>query len=52
MGVCCHDGESDGKNTEHEMDTLGPFKGVYTDIPTMMESQMGKKSNMKWTLGL
>ena len=43
MGVCRHDGESNGKITEHEKDTLAPFKGVYRDITTMMESQMRKK---------
>ena len=28
-----HTGESNGKKMQDEMETLGPFKGVYRDIP-------------------
>ena len=27
---------------ENEMETLGPFKGVYRDITPVIENQMGK----------
>ena len=31
------------KKLENEMETLGPFKGVYRDITPIMENQMEKK---------
>ena len=31
------------KKMENEMETLGPFKGVYRDITPIMENQMEKK---------
>ena len=30
------------KKMENEMETLGPFKGVYKDITPIMENQMEK----------
>ena len=30
------------KKMENEMETLGPFKGVYRDITPIMENQMEK----------
>ena len=37
---------------ENEMETLGPFKGVYRDITPIMENQMEENMEMKWKLGL
>ena len=38
------------KKMENEMETLGPFKGVYRDItPNIMENEM---SNIRVILGL
>ena len=31
------------KKMENEMETLGPFKGVYRDITAIMENQLEKK---------
>ena len=31
------------KQMENEMETLGPFKGVYRDITPIMENQMDKE---------
>ena len=30
------------KNMDNEMETLGPFKGVYSDLTPIMENHMGK----------
>ena len=40
------------KKMENEMETLGPFKGAYRDIPPRMENQMEKKMETEMeTLG-
>ena len=39
------------KKMENEMETLGPFKGVYRDIAPIMENPMERTWKMKWKLG-
>ena len=37
---------------ENEMETLGPFKGVYRDITPIMENQMEKKMENEMESGI
>ena len=37
---------------EHEMDTMGPFKGVYRDISKIMENQLEKNMENQMKLGV
>ena len=39
------------KNMEHEMETLGPCKGVYRDITPIMENQMENKMENEMETG-
>ena len=39
------------KKMENEMETLGPFKGVYRDITPTMENQMEKKMENEMETG-
>ena len=39
------------KKMENEMETLGPFKGVYRDITPIMENQMEKKMENEMETG-
>ena len=40
------------KHMENEMETLGPFKGVYRDNTPMMENQREKRTwNINWKVG-
>ena len=40
------------KKMENEMETLGPFKGVYRDITPIMENQMEKKMENEMETGI
>ena len=40
------------KKMENEMETLGPFKGVYRDITAIMENQMEKKMENEMEAGV
>ena len=40
------------KKMENEMETLGPFKGVYRDITPIMENQMEKKMENDMETGI
>ena len=40
------------KNMENEMETLGPFKGVYRDITPIMENQMEKNMENEMEAGI
>ena len=39
------------KNTENEMDTLGPFNGAYRDSTPIMENQMEHKMENEMETG-
>ena len=40
------------KKMENEMETLGPFKGVYRDITAIMENQMERKMENEMETGI
>ena len=40
------------KKMENEMETLGPFNGVYTDITPTMENQMEKNMENEMEAGI
>ena len=40
------------KKMENEMETLGPFKGIYRDLTPIMENQMKKKMENEMETGV